>query len=62
MAISSAEAQLISRFNDATNSIAAKIQGLINDPPDDAEFNTQLSAIAAGLEALGANGEPPPAA
>ncbi len=61
MALSTAEQNLIDQFNTATNAIAAKIQSLIDNPPtDDTEFNTQLQAIADGLTALGAGGQPPP--
>lgn len=61
MAISVAEQAIVDRFNAATSAIAAKIQGLIDNPPaDDAEFNSQLQTIATGLEALGAPGTPLP--
>ena len=61
MALSASETALIERFNVATSALAAKIQQLIdNPPPDDAEFNNVLAGIAAGLEALGQNGAPPP--
>lgn len=60
MALSAAETKLVERFNTATNAIAERIRNLINNPPaDDAEFNAQLESIAAGLEALGADGQPP---
>lgn len=60
MALSAAELALIERFNTATNAIAAKINDLINNrPEDDEDFNAQLRDLAAGLEALGAGGTPP---
>ena len=56
---SEAEAAIIAKFNTATNLIAAKIQALITQNAEDAQLNTELNAIADGLLALGANGEPP---
>ena len=60
MALSTAEQAIVDRFNTATSAIAAKIQALIDNPPDDAELNTKLQEIASGLEALGAPGTPLP--
>ncbi len=59
MALSAAEQAIIDRFNAATSALAAKIQALIDNPPDDAELNAQLGSIAAGLEAMGQNGTVP---
>lgn len=62
MPLSTAEAALVERFNKATTTIADRIKKLIEDAAtmDDAEFNAQLTAIADGLEALGAPTEPIP--
>lgn len=59
MAISTAEQALLQRFDAATSALAAKIQELIDNPPDDAEFDTRLAAIADGLEAMGKTVPPP---
>ncbi len=57
------ETAIIERFNNATNSVAAKIRDLIANPPaNDDEFNAALGTIATGLEALGANGAAQPVA
>lgn len=60
MALTSAEQQVVDRFNAATSAIAAKIKDLIANPPSEAEFTKQLTAIADGLDALGAPGTPLP--
>lgn len=55
MPLSTAEQAIIDRFNTATSAVAQKIRDLMANPPaDDVEFNVALSAIADGLDALGA--------
>lgn len=61
MPLSDAEQALIERFNLATSAVAQRIKDLVANPPaNDAEFNTQLTSIADGLDALGKPGEPLP--
>lgn len=61
MALSTAEQAIVDRFNTATTAIANRIRDLIANPPaDDAEFNSVLSGIADGLDALGAPATPVP--
>jgi uncharacterized protein YqgV (UPF0045/DUF77 family) len=60
MALSTAEQALIATFNAETNRIAALIEQLSQNPPeDDAEFNAALQTIADQLKAVGANPEEP---
>ncbi len=60
MPLSTAEQAIVNRFNAATSAVAARIQALIDNPPDDAAFDAELSSIAAGLEAMGSPAQPVP--
>jgi hypothetical protein len=57
------EKLIVDRFFNATNAIGARIKRLLENQAtmDDAEFNAALSKLADDAEALGKDGEVPPA-
>lgn len=59
MPISPAEQAILDRLRAGIAAAAARIRDLIDNPPDDAAFDTQLDDIATGLEALSPPVTPP---
>lgn len=60
MALSTAEAAIVKRFDDATTAISNKIDALIAAGTSSPEFLTNLQAIADSLDNLGKTGTPVP--